>query len=156
MGFLDLVYGKKISQSQIVGVSNSSTQKEYILKEAKNRKLNNIRIVTADMNDFTIEETFDRVVSVEMFEHMRNYRKLLERIAGFLKKMESFSSISLPIVNLPTFIRKKMSQTGSPSIFLPGASCRPMIFYCIFRIILRLRSNGRLMGPIIKRHPKNG
>lgn len=83
-GSLTLFMAKKFPQSQIVGVSNSATQKEFILREAKKRKLNNIRIITADMNDFTINEKFDRVVSVEMFEHMRNYSKLLEKIAGFL------------------------------------------------------------------------
>ncbi len=84
-GSLTLFMAKKFPQSQIVGVSNSTTQREFILREAKNRKLNNVRIMTADMNDFMINEKFDRVVSVEMFEHMRNYSKLLEKIAGFLK-----------------------------------------------------------------------
>ncbi len=84
-GSLTLFMAKKFPQSQIVGVSNSTTQREFILREAKNRKLNNVRIMTADMNDFMINEKFDRVVSVEMFEHMRNYSKLLEKIAGFLR-----------------------------------------------------------------------
>ncbi len=84
-GSLTLFMAKKFPQSQIVGVSNSATQKEYILREAKNRGLKNVRIITSDMNDFTISEKFDRVVSVEMFEHMRNYKKLLEKVAGFLK-----------------------------------------------------------------------
>ncbi len=84
-GSLTLFMAKKFPQSQIVGVSNSTTQREFILREARNRKLNNVRIMTSDMNDFMINEKFDRVVSVEMFEHMRNYSNLLEKIAGFLK-----------------------------------------------------------------------
>ncbi len=84
-GSLTLFMAHKFPKSQIVGVSNSATQKEFILRQAKNRKLNNVRILTADMNDFMILEKFDRVVSVEMFEHMRNYQKLLEKISGFLK-----------------------------------------------------------------------
>lgn len=84
-GSLTLFMAQKFPKSQIVGVSNSATQKEFILHQAKNRKLNNIRILTADMNNFMINEKFDRIVSVEMFEHMRNYQKLLEKIAGFLK-----------------------------------------------------------------------
>jgi cyclopropane-fatty-acyl-phospholipid synthase len=84
-GSLTLFMAQKFPKSQIVGVSNSATQKEFILRQAKNRKLNNVRILTADMNDFMILEKFDRVVSVEMFEHMRNYQKLLEKISGFLK-----------------------------------------------------------------------
>lgn len=84
-GSLTLFMAQKFPKSQIVGVSNSATQKEFILRQAKNRKLANIRILTADMNDFTIAEKFDRVVSVEMLEHMRNYQKLLAKIDGFLK-----------------------------------------------------------------------
>lgn len=85
-GSLTLFMAMKFPRSQIVGVSNSSTQKTFILREAQKRKLVNVRIITADMNDFMIEETFDRVVSVEMFEHMRNYQRLLEKIARFLNK----------------------------------------------------------------------
>lgn len=85
-GSLTLYMASKYPSSQIVGVSNSATQREHILRKAKERGLSNIRIITADMNDFMIEEKFDRAVSVEMFEHMRNYQKLLAKIAGFLNE----------------------------------------------------------------------
>jgi cyclopropane-fatty-acyl-phospholipid synthase len=85
-GSLTLYMAQKFPQSQIVGVSNSSTQREHILREAKQRKLTNVRIITADMNDFDISEKFDRIVSVEMFEHMRNYTELFKKISGFLKE----------------------------------------------------------------------
>jgi cyclopropane-fatty-acyl-phospholipid synthase len=65
-------------------VSNSATQREFILLKAKERGLTNVRIITADMNQFTIDEKFDRVVSVEMFEHMRNYENLLGKISNWL------------------------------------------------------------------------
>jgi cyclopropane-fatty-acyl-phospholipid synthase len=84
-GSLTLFLAEKFPLSQITAVSNSASQREFIVLRAKSRGLNNVRIVTADMNDFTLKEKFDRVVSVEMFEHMRNYRKLLQRISGFLK-----------------------------------------------------------------------
>ena len=83
-GSLTLFMAQKYPQNQIVAVSNSRTQKVFIEKRLKERGLNNVRIITADMNDFMINEKFDRVVSVEMFEHMRNYAKLLEKTAGFL------------------------------------------------------------------------
>lgn len=83
-GSLSLFMAKKYPHAMITGVSNSRTQKEYIDGEAKKRGLTNLTIVTADMNDFTTEQTFDRVVSVEMFEHMRNYEKLLKKVSGFL------------------------------------------------------------------------
>ncbi len=70
--------------SRVVGVSNSSSQREFILAEARRRGLSNVEIVTCDMNRFEAPGTFDRVVSVEMFEHMRNWPELLRRIHGWL------------------------------------------------------------------------
>ena len=66
-------------------MSNSRTQKSFIDAEATARGLTNLRVLTADMTIFAPEGTFDRVVSVEMFEHMRNYAALLRRIAGWLR-----------------------------------------------------------------------
>jgi cyclopropane-fatty-acyl-phospholipid synthase len=83
-GSLTLYMAKAFPESKITGVSNSRTQKIFIEEEAKKRNLKNITIITADMNDFTTTQKFDRVVSVEMFEHMRNYQLLLERVSGFL------------------------------------------------------------------------
>jgi len=83
-GSLSLWMAEKYPNSQITGVSNSRTQKEYIDSEAARREFKNLRIITCDMNIFEIAETFDRVVSVEMFEHMKNYELLLRKIAGWL------------------------------------------------------------------------
>jgi cyclopropane-fatty-acyl-phospholipid synthase len=84
-GSLTLWMAGRFPQSSITAVSNSSTQKQYIEEEARRRNLRNITVITADMNLFTTERSFDRVVSVEMFEHMRNYERLLEKVASFLK-----------------------------------------------------------------------
>lgn len=84
-GSLTLFMAARFPNSKITGVSNSSTQREFILDQAKSRGLTNIEIITCDMNDFSIDKKFDRVVSVEMFEHMRNYRLLLRKVSGFLK-----------------------------------------------------------------------
>lgn len=83
-GSLSLFMAKKYPKASITGVSNSRTQKEYIDGEAKKRGLTNLTIVTADMNAFTTDQAFDRVVSVEMFEHMRNYHVLLEKVSSWL------------------------------------------------------------------------
>lgn len=69
----------------VTSVSNSASQREFIEQEAVSLGLSNIRVITADMNDFTCQQRFDRVVSVEMFEHMRNYAALFERICAWLK-----------------------------------------------------------------------
>ena len=85
-GSLSLYMAAKYPNAKITGVSNSRTQKEYIDNAAEARGLKNLTIITADMNKFTVDGKFDRVVSVEMFEHMRNYEKLLEKVSGFLNE----------------------------------------------------------------------
>jgi cyclopropane-fatty-acyl-phospholipid synthase len=84
-GSLTLWMAEKYPKSRIVGVSNSAPQREHILAQARARGLGNVEILTRDMNDFATDRRFDRVVSVEMFEHMRNYPELLRRIASWLK-----------------------------------------------------------------------
>jgi cyclopropane-fatty-acyl-phospholipid synthase len=83
-GSLSLYMAKEFPESRFVGVSNSRTQKEYIDAQAKIRNLKNLEIITADMNIFETSRRFDRIVSVEMFEHMRNYQKLMAKAASFL------------------------------------------------------------------------
>ena len=85
-GSLTCFMAQNFPNSKITAVSNSKDQRNFI--EQKNDKLNlqNIKVVTADMNDFSTDEKFDRVVSIEMFEHMRNYDELLKRIDGWLNQ----------------------------------------------------------------------
>ncbi|NOT31990.1 MAG: class I SAM-dependent methyltransferase [Planctomycetes bacterium] len=84
-GSLTLWMAESYATSRIVAVSNSAPQRAYIQAEARRRGLDNVSVVTRDMNDFTIGERFDRVVSVEMFEHMRNWEELMRRVAGWLR-----------------------------------------------------------------------
>lgn len=84
-GSLTLWMAERFPKSRITAVSNSAPQREHILAEAARRGLANVTVLTRDMNVFAIDETFDRVVSVEMFEHMRNYPELMRRVAGWLK-----------------------------------------------------------------------
>jgi cyclopropane-fatty-acyl-phospholipid synthase len=84
-GSLSLYMAEKFPKSQITGVSNSASQKVYIDAEAKKRGIRNLKIITADVNEFKPGKTFDRVVSVEMFEHMRNYEELFARVRSWLK-----------------------------------------------------------------------
>lgn len=84
-GSLTLWMAEQFPSAEITAVSNSNSQREYIESEANKRRLRNITVITCDMNEFKTEHQFDRVVSVEMFEHMRNYEILLSRIANWLK-----------------------------------------------------------------------
>lgn len=83
-GSLSLWMARHYPRSQIVAVSNSRPQKEFIDARIAQQGLKNLRIIPSDMNGFDPGARFDRVVSVEMIEHMRNWPLLLQRIAGWL------------------------------------------------------------------------
>ena len=84
-GSFSLWMAESFSRAQIVGVTNSKIQKEYIDGQIRERGLKNVSILTADMNSFDTTEEYDRVVSVEMFERMRNWERLLEKVSIWLR-----------------------------------------------------------------------
>lgn len=89
-GSLSLWMAEHYPNSRITAISNSATQRRYIEEQIVLRRLNNLRVLTVDMNDFANSfsgqdtHSFDRIVSVEMFEHMRNYRRLLSVLSRHL------------------------------------------------------------------------
>ncbi|MFO0918791.1 MAG: cyclopropane-fatty-acyl-phospholipid synthase family protein [Planctomycetaceae bacterium] len=84
-GALSLWMAEHFPASRITAVSNSAPQGAFILSQARARNFVNLSVITADMNEFTPPHNrYDRVVSVEMFEHMRNYEELLRRISSWL------------------------------------------------------------------------
>lgn len=84
-GSLSLWLAERHRGSRILGVSNSASQREYILGVARERGLDNLEIVTADANTFEPEGRFDRIVSIEMLEHVRNQRRMMARIGAWLE-----------------------------------------------------------------------
>ncbi|MDO9240890.1 SAM-dependent methyltransferase [Methylicorpusculum sp.] len=84
-GSLTLWMAAHYPGSRITAVSNSNSQREYINEQARQRGLNNIEVITCDVNQLTLDRNFDRIVSVEMFEHMRNYDSLLNKVASWLR-----------------------------------------------------------------------
>lgn len=84
-GSLTLWIAERYPNANILAVSNSRTQRAHILQEARLRGLTNVSIETCDMNEFSTDRLFDRIVSVEMFEHMSNWRNLLSRARDCLR-----------------------------------------------------------------------
>ena len=85
-GSLTLWMAERYPNATITAVSNSALQREHILAQCRQRALFNVQVITCDVNTLELEAgRFDRCVSIEMFEHMRNYETLLGRIAGWLK-----------------------------------------------------------------------
>ena len=83
-GSLTLFMAKKFPKAQITAVSNSNDQRKFIQNKCKKMGFENVDVITCDMNDFHTDKKFDRVVSIEMFEHMRNYKVLLKKISNWL------------------------------------------------------------------------
>jgi cyclopropane-fatty-acyl-phospholipid synthase len=85
-GSLTLWMAERYPSAAITSVSNSASQRHFIEQRAADRGLENVTILTHDMNTFEPPARYDRIVSVEMFEHMRNWSALLERAAGWLRE----------------------------------------------------------------------
>jgi cyclopropane-fatty-acyl-phospholipid synthase len=83
-GALTLFLAERHPRARILAVSNSRDQRAFVEARARERGLSNVEVVTADARTFDTDRRFDRVVSVEMFEHMRNYEVLLGRISRWL------------------------------------------------------------------------
>jgi cyclopropane-fatty-acyl-phospholipid synthase len=86
-GSLTLAMAARHPSAHITAVSNSAPQRAFIEARARARGLSNVTVLTRDANvlEFPAGTTFDRVVSVEMFEHVRNHEALMARIAGWLR-----------------------------------------------------------------------
>jgi cyclopropane-fatty-acyl-phospholipid synthase len=84
-GSLTLWMARQYPNAHITAVSNSASQGEHIRNKAEQSGLNNVTVITEDMNSFSTGERYDRIVSVEMFEHMRNWDALYKNVASWLK-----------------------------------------------------------------------
>jgi cyclopropane-fatty-acyl-phospholipid synthase len=84
-GSFSLWVAEHYPNSRVLAVSNSRTQKDFIDQQCQQRQIDTIETITADVNHLSLEQRFDRIVSIEMFEHMKNYERLLANLAANLK-----------------------------------------------------------------------
>ena len=89
-GSLSLWMAERYPHAQVTALSNSASQREHIEAQAAQRRLANLNVVTCDINTFETADRFDRVVSVEMFEHLRNWPQAFARIARWLRPQGKF------------------------------------------------------------------
>ena len=80
-----LYLAERFPNSKITGLSNSKSQKEFIMTRAAALGLDNIEIISADINNHQMDREFDRVITIEMFEHMKNYKELLGKVSKWIK-----------------------------------------------------------------------
>jgi cyclopropane-fatty-acyl-phospholipid synthase len=117
-GSLSLWLAERYPAASVMAVSNSAGQREWIERECARRGLRNLSVVTADVNAFAPSGVFDRVMSIEMFEHMRNWRALLERVAGWLEPgsgkafVHVFSQRTLPYLFTGTWAAERFFTAG--------------------------------------------
>ncbi len=84
-GSLSLWIAHYYPHCQVQAVSNSKNQQAFIQQQARERNLSNLTVSVANIAEFDTDERFDRILSIEMFEHMKNYEQLMGKIAGWLK-----------------------------------------------------------------------
>ncbi|KMT17897.1 hypothetical protein BVRB_2g034270 [Beta vulgaris subsp. vulgaris] len=84
-GSLSLYIAQKYSNCKVTGICNSTTQKAHIEDRCRELQLKNVEIIVADISTFEMEGSYDRILSIEMFEHMKNYRDLLKKISNWMK-----------------------------------------------------------------------
>lgn len=84
-GSLSLYIAQKYTSCRVTGICNSVTQKAYIEERFRELQLQNVEIIVADISTFQMEGSYDRIFSIEMFEHMKNYQDLLKKISNWMK-----------------------------------------------------------------------
>lgn len=145
-GSLSLWMATRYPTAQITGVSNSNSQRKYIMNTAKSRGLTNLNIITADMNVFEASDKYDRVVSVEMFEHMRNYQFLYGKVASWLKPKGKFFKHIFVHRNTPYAFEVQADDDWMSQFFFSGgimpSDDLPLYFQDDLKLIQRWRWDG--------------
>lgn len=146
-GSLTLWMARHYPNSEITAVSNSYSQGQFIRQRAVEAGLDNVEIITADMNEFQSDGEFDRVVSIEMFEHMRNWQELYRRISQWLKPDGEFFMHVFVHRNTPYLFEDKEASDWMSRHFFSGgmmpSTDLPLFFQDDLKLEQRWQWDGR-------------
>lgn len=119
-GSLTLYMASNYPNSKITAVSNSKSQAVFIKQRAQEQGIHNVEVLTVDMNEFETESTFDRIVSVEMFEHMRNWEQLFAKVSRWLTLEGQFFMHVFAHKSVPYFFEDKGDSDWMSRYFFSG------------------------------------
>ncbi len=147
-GSMTLWLAKHFPNCKIYSVSNSHQQREYIEAEAKKHNLSGIQVITADINEFDFEHkgALDRIISIEMFEHMRNYQELLKKISTWLSPEGKMFVHIFCHKTTPYYFESEGEDNWMGAYFFTGGIMPSLDLFQYFQDHLKLKSQWKVNG----------
>lgn len=145
-GAITLWMAEHYPKAQITAVSNSKTQKLYIDELAAKRNLRNVTVITSDINLFSTAQKFDRIISVEMFEHVRNHLQLFAKISEWLNGAGKLFFHIFCHKEWPYFFENKNSDDWMTKHFFSGGLMPSWSLPLTFQDDLKIENYWKISG----------